>query len=211
MTKVRSYRGLRVYRRAFAAAMDVFHTSRTFPREERWSLTQQIRRSSRSVCANISEAWRRRMYPRAFAACLIDAEAEAAETRVHLEFAVACEYLAPGEAGRLDRIYDTLLGELTRMRMNPEAWVPSPPRPSPPGPATTPAAPPAKQPSRAPLSSPARNRASPPALQPSREVLSGPAANRAAPPATQPSRERLSTPERSSHRPPPRPPSPPTP
>lgn len=131
MGRVGSYRELVVYREAFALAMELFHVLRTFPDDEIYDLVRQLRRSSRSVCANIAEAWRRRRYPSAFIAKLIDAEAEAAETRVHLEFAHACEYLSAQQVADFDRRYDRLLARLSAMRAHPERWTPRPRRPNP--------------------------------------------------------------------------------
>ena len=91
--KIRTHRDLKVYARAFDVAMKIFKASKAFPKEEVYSLTDQIRRSSRSVCANLAEAWRKRRYEAAFIAKLTDAEAEAAETQVWLEFAVKCAYI----------------------------------------------------------------------------------------------------------------------
>lgn len=88
--KIRSHTDLDVYRRAFEGAMQIFVLSQAFPKEETYSLTDQIRRSSRSVCANLAEAWRKRRYPNAFVSKLSDVESEAAETQVWLEFAVKC-------------------------------------------------------------------------------------------------------------------------
>ena len=93
MTTIRHFRELEVYLLARAGALRIFETSKSFPIEERYSLTDQIRRSSRSVCANIAEAWRKRRYPNAFISKLSDAEAEAAETQVWLEFALRCGYI----------------------------------------------------------------------------------------------------------------------
>jgi four helix bundle protein len=98
--RIRTHRELEVYQLAFDAAMEIFGLTKGFPREEVYSLTRsfapgQMRRSSRSVCANLGEAWRKRRYPAAFVARLNDAEAEAAETQMWLEFAVKCDYLAP--------------------------------------------------------------------------------------------------------------------
>src|SRR5437763_11159625 len=90
--KILSHRDLQVYQKAMATAMDLFELSKSFPREETYSLTDQIRRSSRSVCANLAEAWRKRRYEAAFIAKLSDAESESAETQVWLEFAVQCGY-----------------------------------------------------------------------------------------------------------------------
>src|SRR5437016_11607801 len=98
--KIRSHRELDVYCRAFDLAMDVFEQSKTFPREETYSLTDQIRRSSRSICANLAEAWRKRRYEGAFVAKLSDAETETAETQVWLEFAVKCGYVERTVAAR---------------------------------------------------------------------------------------------------------------
>ena len=91
---IRTHRDLDVYKMAFEAAMQIFEKSRLFPIEERYSLTDQVRRSSRSVCANLSEAWRKRRYEASFLSKLSDAEAEAAETQVWLEFAFKCGYLS---------------------------------------------------------------------------------------------------------------------
>src|SRR5438874_12092935 len=84
---------LKVYQRAHDAAKRVFEYSKTFPKAETYSLTDQIRRCSRSVCGNIAEAWRKRRYPNSFISKLSDSEAEAAETQVWLQFAVDCKYV----------------------------------------------------------------------------------------------------------------------
>jgi len=88
MASIRHFRELQAYQLATGAAMQLFEVSRSFPREERYSLTDQVRRSSRSVCANMAEAWRKRRYPNAFVNKLSDAEAEAAETQMWIEFAL---------------------------------------------------------------------------------------------------------------------------
>jgi four helix bundle protein len=90
--RVVSHRDLNVYRKAFDAAMLIFELSKSFPKDERYSLTDQIRRSSRSVCANMAEAWRKRRYEASFVSKLCDVESEAAETQVWVEFAVKCGY-----------------------------------------------------------------------------------------------------------------------
>ena len=106
----------------FEAAMKIFEVTKGFPKEEVYSLTDQIRRSSRSVCANIAEAWRRRRYAGSFVSKLNDAEAEAAETQVWLEFAVKCGYL-DAEVGReVYTTYDNILGKLVNMILHPEHW-----------------------------------------------------------------------------------------
>lgn len=120
---VRRHRDLDAYKLAFEAAMQIFELSRKFPVEERYSLTDQIRRSSRSVCANLAEAWRKRRYQAAFVAKLSDCEAEAAETQTWIEFAVRCNYL-DAETGRvLYQTYDQILGKLVNMIANSSRWV----------------------------------------------------------------------------------------
>ena len=121
--KIQSHRDLEVYQLAFEAAMEIFEMTKSFPREERYSLTDQIRRSSRSVCANIAEAWRRRRYEGSFVHKLNDAEAEAAETQTWLEFAVKCDYLEAEIARPLYEVYDRILGKLVVMIRQPEKWV----------------------------------------------------------------------------------------
>ncbi len=120
---IRSHRDLEVYQRAFDAAMKVFELSKKFPKEETYSLTDQIRRSSRSVCANLAEAWRKRRYEAAFISKLSDVETEAAETQVWLEFAVKCGYLAAEPSRQLYRDYDSVLRTIVGMINHPETWV----------------------------------------------------------------------------------------
>ena len=107
---------------AFAGAMKVFELSKGFPKEEKYSLTDQIRRSSRSVSANISEAFRKRRYPKAFVAKLSDAEAEAAETQTWLKFSFNCNYIDSEVYKKLNKKYDYILGKLVNMSRNPENW-----------------------------------------------------------------------------------------
>ena len=102
--------------------MELFQLSITFPKEETYSLTDQIRRSSRSVCANLAEAWRKRKYEAAFVNKLSDSEAEAAETQVWIQFAVECEYLDRDLAERLYRTYDEILAMLVSMASNSSEW-----------------------------------------------------------------------------------------
>src|SRR5688572_14256758 len=113
--RVADYKQLRVYRLAFESAMEIFEGRKKFPSKEKFSLTDQIRRSSRSVCTNIAEAWRKRRYQAAFVSKLSDSDAEAAETEVHLEFALKCGYL-PSEkhAALMDR-YDHICRQLREM------------------------------------------------------------------------------------------------
>ena len=121
--KIQSHRDLVVFNRAFEAAMRIFDLSRGFPKEETYALTDQIRRSSRSVCANLAEAWRKRRYEKAFISKLNDAESEAAETQVWLEFTVKCGYLEREAAAELYKIYDDILRTLVGMINHPETWV----------------------------------------------------------------------------------------
>ena len=121
--KIQTHNDLEVYQRAFSAAMTIFELSKQFPKEETYSLTDQIRRSSRSVCANLAEAWRKRRYEKAFISKLSDAESEAAETQVWLEFAVKCNYLDRETAASLYLIYDGILATIVGMINHPGAWV----------------------------------------------------------------------------------------
>ena len=123
MAKIKGFRELRVYQVAFEAAMTIFELSKSFPPEERYSLTDQIRRSSRSVCANTAEAWRKRRYPAHFRSKLTDAQSEAEETRVWLQFASRCGYLDRERAIELDREYDGIIGQLVNMANDLEHWV----------------------------------------------------------------------------------------
>lgn len=121
-TVIRKHTDLEVYQRAFATAMSVFELTKKFPAEERYSLTDQIRRSSRSVCSNLAEAWRKRRYEAVFISKLNDSEGEAAETQVWLQFATECGYLDRETARNLYRDYDDILGKLVKMLTNPTQW-----------------------------------------------------------------------------------------
>jgi four helix bundle protein len=122
MEKINSYKELRVYQGAIELAVEIFELTKHFPTEERYSMTDQIRRSSRSVCANIGEAWRKRRYPAHFVSKLSDSEAEAEETRVWIEIAQRCDYLKKEKADNLDDRYDKVLGQLVLMINSPEKW-----------------------------------------------------------------------------------------
>ena len=121
--KISIHRDLEVYDKAFDAAMRIFDLTKSFPKEETYSLTDQIRRSSRSVCANLAEAWRKRRYERSFISKLCDSEGEAAETQAWLEFAVKCEYMHREQAAELYQTYDGILRTLVGMINHPEAWI----------------------------------------------------------------------------------------
>ena len=122
MGNIRSFRELKVWQKGMDVAMQVFDLTKRFPAEERFSLTDQIRRSSRSVPANIAEAWRKRRYPAAFVAKLNDSEGEAAETQTHIEIALRCQYLRPSDAATLDQACEEVLAMLTEMAAHPEQW-----------------------------------------------------------------------------------------
>ena len=113
---------LEVYRLAFAAAMEVFELSKRFPKEETYSLTDQMRRSSRSVCANLAETWRKRRYEAAFISKLGECEAEAAETQTWVQFAVECGYFDRATAAKLYKDYDHIIAMLVRMITNANQW-----------------------------------------------------------------------------------------
>ena len=121
--KIIRHQDLEVYKKAFAAGMRIFELSKSFPREEMYSLTDQIRRSSRSVCSNIAEAWRKRRYEAAFIAKLSDSEGEAAETQTWLEFSVRCEYMEKEIGRELFKEYDDIISMLVSMINNPQKWI----------------------------------------------------------------------------------------
>jgi four helix bundle protein len=119
---VRAHQDLEVYGRAFEAAMEIFELSKRFPKHEVYSLTDQVRRSSRSVCANLAEAWRKRRYPAAFVSKLSDAEAEAAETQVWIQFAIRCGYLDGTTGGQVYDRYNHILSSVAGMITHSKAW-----------------------------------------------------------------------------------------
>lgn len=122
MARTRTHKDLDVWKSAFNAAMMIFELTGCFPAEERYSMTDQIRRSSRSVAANIAEAWSRRRYRAAFIAKLNDAVSEAAETQTWLEFALHCKYLGEPEVQALDKQYDIIIAQLVTMGSKPDRW-----------------------------------------------------------------------------------------
>ncbi len=122
MALILSFRDLRVYKMAMAAANDIFILSKRFPPEEKYSLTDQIRRSSRSVPANVAEAWRKRRYPLAFVAKLSDADGESAETQSWLDIALSCGYITREQHADMDAKYHHICAQLCLMMGNPEKW-----------------------------------------------------------------------------------------
>ena len=120
---IRHFRDLHVYQNAFETALRVYELSKKFPNDERYALTDQVRRSSRSVCANIAEAWRKRRYTAAFISKLSDSEGEAAETQVHIEFAFRHGYIDRADFQAIDDAYEHVLGQLVRMIDRPIKWI----------------------------------------------------------------------------------------
>ena len=113
--RINSVRDLEVYKLAFETAMEIFKISKSFPKEEKYSLTDQIRRSSRSVCSNLAEGWRKRRYKAVFLNKLSDAAQEAAETQTWLEFALRCSYIDRVIFDRLDDKYEHIFAMLISM------------------------------------------------------------------------------------------------
>ncbi len=122
MNLIRTHKELEIYKLAFGAALEIYLISKAFPVEEKYSLTDQVRRSSRSVCANIAESFRKRRYPKSFVSKLSDSEGEAAETQVWLDFAVEFEYIDKIKYDLLYDKYDHILSQLIIMINSPEKW-----------------------------------------------------------------------------------------
>ncbi|HEV7398582.1 MAG TPA: four helix bundle protein [Pyrinomonadaceae bacterium] len=122
MTAVQGFRNLKVYQLAFRLAMDIFQLSKRFPREEQYSLTDQIRRSSRGVAANIGEGYRKRRYPKSFVNKMGDADGEATETQIWLDFALECGYVLQNEHKRLVAGYEEVGRMLGGMMTHPEKF-----------------------------------------------------------------------------------------
>jgi len=119
---MQGHRDLKVYKQAYVLAMEIFNKSKAFPTDERYSLTDQIRRSSRSVAANIAEGFRKRRYPNMFISKLADADSEATETQVWLDFALDCGYLSQEEHNGLVRGYEEIGRMLGSMMASPEKF-----------------------------------------------------------------------------------------
>ena len=116
----KSVRELDVYKISFEAAMEVFAITKSFPNEEKYSLTDQIRRSSRSVCSNLSEGWRKRRYKAVFVNKLTDAAQEACETQTWLEFSLSCEYINQIQFNVLDDKYEHVFAMINNMEKKAE-------------------------------------------------------------------------------------------
>ncbi len=122
---MQGYRDLKVYQLAYKLAMEIFNETRSFPKDERYSLTDQIRRSSRSVAANIAEAYRKRQYPKMFVSKLADSDGETTETQVWLDFARDCGYLSVERHDELMKSYEEVGKMLGSMMAHPERFAPS--------------------------------------------------------------------------------------
>jgi len=122
--ELKGHRDLKVYQLAYKLAMDIFNLSKLFPKEEKYSLTDQIRRSSRSVAANIAEGFRERQYPKMFISKLADADGEATETQVWLDLAKDCLYLDPTKHKELIQGYEEVGKMLGAMMSMPEKFTP---------------------------------------------------------------------------------------
>jgi len=120
---IKAHWELEVYKLAFELAMRIFELTKCFPREERYSLTDQIRCSSRSVCANLAEAWRKRRYEAAFVLKLNDSESEAAETQTWIAFSVKCGYLQVETGRELHEQYEQTIAMLVKMITKPGPWL----------------------------------------------------------------------------------------
>ena len=120
---VNDVRDLQVYQLSFETSMELFFLSRKFPRDETYSLTGQMRKSSRSVCSNLSEAWAKRIYEAHFISKISDAEGEARETQTWLDYAAACDYMEKSRAIGYRFTYDSIIGMLVTMRRNAKKWI----------------------------------------------------------------------------------------
>ena len=120
--RIRSVRELEVYKLAFDTAMEIFKVSKSFPKEETYSLTNQVRKSSRSVCTNLSEGWRKRKYKAVFINKLSDASQEAAETQTWLELALACKYIDEKMFEKLDEKYEHIFAMLFTMEQKTDSF-----------------------------------------------------------------------------------------
>ena len=119
---VKTFKDLTVYQKAFEQAMRIFEITKRFPKEEQYSLTDQMRRASRSVCTNIGEAWRKRRYPAHFVSKLTDADAETTETMIWLDFSLSCGYLDTTMHAELTAEYEQIGKMLGSMISTPEKF-----------------------------------------------------------------------------------------
>jgi four helix bundle protein len=118
----RGYRDLIVYQKSYSAALGIYELTKTFPAEEKYSLTDQIRRSSRSVPANIAEGWRKRKYPKMFVSKLIDCSGEASETEVWLDFSKDLKYINEDKFLSFSEVYEEINKMLFSMINRPDKF-----------------------------------------------------------------------------------------
>jgi len=118
------FKDLKVYKMSYDMAMEIFNITKSFPKEEIYALTDQIRRSSRSVCSNIAEAYRKRRYPKHFTSKVSDADGEASETMVWVNFAKDCNYINENIYNNLIKKYKEIGKMLGSMANHPERFVP---------------------------------------------------------------------------------------
>ena len=123
MKNYKGFKDLTVYKKAFELAMKIYHMSKKFPKEERYALTDQIRRSSRSVCSNLAEGYRKRRYPAHFIAKITDADMENSETTVWLDFAYSCEYIDENQLKNLESDSAEIGRMLNHMMNSPKSYV----------------------------------------------------------------------------------------
>ncbi len=128
MSMAKHFRDLEVYQGAMEVVMGASELAKRFPTDEKYVLSDQIRRSSRSICANLAEAWRKRTYLTAFVSKLNDAETEAAETQVHLEIALRHRYITSEMFARLDDACDKIVGQIVKMIDHADRWIVKPRR-----------------------------------------------------------------------------------
>ena len=119
------YEGLNVYRLAFQLAMEVFEVLKLFPKEEKYSLTDQMRIRSRSACANIGEGYRKSIYPKSFVSKNVDSDGECSETTIHLKFAFACGYISEDILSYFENKYEEVGKMLNAMIQNPGKFIPN--------------------------------------------------------------------------------------
>ena len=122
MGAINSFRDLIVYQKAYKLAMEIFEISKDFPKEEKYSLTDQIRRSSRSVTSNISEAWAKRIYPKSFISKSSDSLGEEYETENWLDYSRDCKYINEDDHKKLTNGYDEVRKMLISMMNNPDKY-----------------------------------------------------------------------------------------
>jgi four helix bundle protein len=121
--KITTHKDLDVYKLSFQSAMEIFQHTRKFPREEMYSLTDQVVRASRSVSANIAEAFRSRIYEKSFVSKMVIAQCEAAETQTWLDFALECKYLSIDEHKKIHNEYGHIIAMILNMINNSEKWI----------------------------------------------------------------------------------------